>query len=101
MEDPEYGEVSYGQYYGQRQTSSLESAVRWFPVTFVSTVLGWSYYVFVINLVILEMPETSIRIAYLLPYHVLFLMLVVSFITTIFTPPGATPESWKLPDQVH
>ena len=78
----------------------VAQVVRWFPVTLIATLLIWSYYVFVIKLTFLEMSNMSMQIAYLVPYHVILLFLATCFIKTIFTPPGSTPEYWRLSDEV-
>jgi hypothetical protein len=89
-----------GRSGGNTNQIVLAQVVRWFPVALLVSLVIWSYYVFLIRLILLDSMDLSDKIAYLVPYHIILLFFATSFIKTIFTPPGSAPELWKLSDQM-
>ena len=85
----------------QQQFHLLTNFVKWFPVSFVASILVWSYYVFVVKICILELESgSSQQLFFLTLYHIISMMLVISFVKTIFSPPGIVPDNWKLSQQM-
>lgn len=74
-------------------------AVKWVPVLFILTIVGWSYYAYVVQLCIIIVPSAFEKIAYLLGYHLVFITFMWSYWQTVFTPIGTVPRKFKLPKE--
>jgi len=74
----------------------MAKAIRWSPVTAIVAVIIWSYYLLLTQMA----PEAADGglpgVAYLAAIHVLLLMTCWSFAAVISTPPGESPETWRL-----
>uniref|UniRef100_A0A8C9VHS2 Palmitoyltransferase n=1 Tax=Scleropages formosus TaxID=113540 RepID=A0A8C9VHS2_SCLFO len=68
--------------------SGCRRVFYWSPVLFISAIVVWSYYAFVLQLCV---------VAYLLVYHVLLFMFVWAYWRTIFTRPMMPLEEFHLP----
>jgi len=81
----------------QRPCMYLASFVKSLPVLFISGIVGWSYYAYVIALLLYAMEDYPVEQIFCgIVYHYLFIMFFWSYGMTIFTPPGRVPESWHL-----
>ena len=75
------------------------ACVRWFPVVFITSVVVWSYYAYVVALCIYTVPSIAEKVLYLLLYHPLLFMFLWSYGKTIFTDVGSVPRSFFLNPQ--
>ena len=80
----------------QRNCSLCIAFFKWMPVLFILTVLSWGYYAFVIQLSFFNIDNVILRIACLIPFHVLMFMTLWSYYQTIFTSPGRVPGEFFL-----
>nr|XP_051706650.1 palmitoyltransferase ZDHHC20 isoform X3 [Oryctolagus cuniculus] len=68
--------------------------VGWVPVLFITFVVAWSYYAYVVELCVFTISgneENGKTVVYLVAFHLFFVMFVWSYWMTIFTSP-ATPS---------
>ncbi|KAJ8955450.1 hypothetical protein NQ318_003550 [Aromia moschata] len=72
--------------------------VKWIPVLFIVTIVGWSYYAYVIQLCLITVESPVKQVLYLIFYHLFFFMFVWSYWQTIFTDVGRVPPKYKIPD---
>ncbi|XP_075226902.1 palmitoyltransferase ZDHHC2 isoform X4 [Lycorma delicatula] len=70
--------------------------IAWIPVLFIVSIVGWSYYAYVIQLCILTVSSVFEKILYLTGYHLLLMMFLWAYWQTIFTPIGTVPRKFKL-----
>jgi len=81
----------------RRPCMYLACFVKSLPVFFISGIVGWSYYAYVIALILYAMIDNPIeQVLCGIVYHYLFLMFFWSYGMTIFTPPGRVPDNWHL-----
>ena len=74
----------------------LAVGIKWLPVAFISSVIGWSYYAFVVVTCIYTIDNLAQKILYLLFYHFITILFVWSYFKTIFAPKCDAPSAWKL-----
>jgi len=74
----------------------VAKAITWLPVLFISGVVGWSYYAFVIQLNLQIIDSTTEKVLFVTFYHVILGLFMWSYWQTVFAPPCVTPASWKL-----
>ncbi|KAK3606384.1 hypothetical protein CHS0354_042022 [Potamilus streckersoni] len=74
-------------------------AVRWAPVLFITAIVVWSYYAYVIQMCILTVEDVGEKVIYILLYHPLFLLFGWAYARTIFTQVGTVPRQFYLPKQ--
>ena len=74
----------------------VATVIKWIPVIFITAVIAWSYYAFVIQLCLFTVVSLGEKIPYLIIYHVILVLFVWSYWATIFAQPYQTPSSWKL-----
>jgi len=75
---------------------------KWFPVLFITAIVVWSYYAFVIHLCVLTVVVVdgyAIMFLLLIPYHILLTLFVWSYWKTVFSSPGLVPERFKLTER--
>ncbi|XP_074650926.1 palmitoyltransferase ZDHHC15-like isoform X2 [Tubulanus polymorphus] len=70
--------------------------IKWFPVVFITAVVLWSYYAYVVVLCIKTVPNTVEKVLYLLVYHPLLFMFFWSYGKAIFTKIGTVPRQFFL-----
>lgn len=70
------------------------------PVIFITALIVWSYYAYVVQLCLFTVPSTVEKVAYLIFYHVLLIMMSWSFWKAIFTPAAVTPPQYQLSSAV-
>ncbi|XP_052282205.1 palmitoyltransferase ZDHHC15B-like isoform X2 [Dreissena polymorpha] len=75
-------------------------AVRWTPVIFISAIVVWSYYAYVVQMCFLTVESIAERVLYLLLFHPFIVMFAWSYAKTIFTPVGRVPKVFFLPSQL-
>ncbi|XP_062525410.1 palmitoyltransferase ZDHHC2 isoform X9 [Bombyx mori] len=71
---------------------------KWLPVSFIVSIITWSYYAYVIQLCIFTIQSTVQQWIYLVLYHILLIMFVWSYWKTIFAEIEPIPEKYKLPE---
>lgn len=69
---------------------------KWFPVLFITSVVAWSYYAYVIQLCFFTVDSVIEKIFYLIVYHAVFIMFLWSYWQTVFTQVGIVPRQFKL-----
>jgi len=77
-------------------------AIRWVPSIFVTGVIFWSYYAYVVELCIMTVEVTWERILYMTLYHPLLAMFIWAYWQTVFTEPASPRSEYFLSrDEVH
>ncbi|XP_065087945.1 palmitoyltransferase ZDHHC15B isoform X4 [Ochlerotatus camptorhynchus] len=71
--------------------------MKWFPVLFIVSVIGWSYYAFVVQLSFFTVTSIVQRILFLLFYHLILIMFLWSYYQTVFTDIGRVPSRFRVP----
>uniref|UniRef100_A0A182PEM8 Palmitoyltransferase n=1 Tax=Anopheles epiroticus TaxID=199890 RepID=A0A182PEM8_9DIPT len=71
--------------------------MKWLPVLFIASVIGWSYYAFVIQLSFFTVTNIVQRILFLLFYHAVLVMFLWSYYQTVFTDIGRVPSRFLVP----
>jgi len=72
---------------------------KWFPVLFITAIMGWSYYAFEVHLCVLTVVSIDglpVLFLLLVPYHVLFVLFSWSYWKTVFSNPGSVPRRFRL-----
>ncbi|PAA67806.1 hypothetical protein BOX15_Mlig003896g5 [Macrostomum lignano] len=71
---------------------------RAIPLVFISLILSWSYYAYVVAMCIYAIPSTSVgeKVVLIVFYHIFFGMFVWAYIQTILTKPLLVPSEFKL-----
>lgn len=91
--------------------------LKWIPVLFITSIIFWSYYAYVVELCICKLtlstlnfqfiektlpnlyffldavPNIAERCVYLLFYHIIAMLFFWSYLQTIFTAPGKVPAT--------
>lgn len=70
--------------------------IKWLPVAFISAVIAWSYYAFVVVVCFITVENLAEKIFYLIFYHIILVIFVWSYFMTIFAPRCEAPSNWKL-----
>ena len=74
----------------------IAEGIKWLPVTFITAVIGWSYYAFVVVVCFQTVENLAEKIIFLIFYHIILALFVWSYFKTIFAPRCETPQQWKL-----
>jgi len=74
----------------------VAEGIKWLPVAFISAVIGWSYYAFVVVVCFQTVESLAEKIIFLIFYHLILTLFVWSYFKTIFAPKCETPPKWKL-----
>ncbi|KAH8401256.1 hypothetical protein KR009_004139 [Drosophila setifemur] len=72
---------------------------KWIPVLFISAVIAWSYYAYVVELCIRNSENRIGMIFMLLFYHISLTLFMWSYWRTIMTSVGRIPDQWRIPDE--
>ncbi|XP_064481741.1 palmitoyltransferase ZDHHC20-B-like isoform X2 [Ornithodoros turicata] len=70
---------------------------KWCPVLFITAVVAWSYYAYVIQLCFFTVDNIFEKVFYLVGYHALFATFAWSYWQTIFAEPGVIPKQFYIP----
>ncbi|XP_049634234.1 palmitoyltransferase ZDHHC20 isoform X3 [Suncus etruscus] len=76
-----------------------QRGVGWVPVLFITFVVVWSYYAYVVELCMFTLyknGEYGKAVVYLLAFHLFFVMFVWSYWMTIFTSPASPSKEFHL-----
>ncbi|XP_003970490.1 palmitoyltransferase ZDHHC15B [Takifugu rubripes] len=68
----------------------------WIPVLIITSVVLWSYYAYVFELCLFTLKSTVEKVAYLLVFHVCFVMFCWTYWKSIFTPPSSPCKKFQL-----
>ncbi|XP_070818082.1 palmitoyltransferase ZDHHC15B [Chaetodon trifascialis] len=68
----------------------------WIPVLIITSVVLWSYYAYVFELCLFTLANTLEKVAYLLVFHVCFMMFSWTYWKSIFTPPSSPCKKFQL-----
>ena len=74
-------------------------AAKWLPVLFISGIVAWSYYAFVVHLCILTVINIdgfAVLLLLIVPYHLFFVLFLWAYFKTVFTSPGNVPKRFRL-----
>ncbi|KAL4624872.1 putative palmitoyltransferase ZDHHC20 isoform X2 [Arapaima gigas] len=75
-----------------------QRVLSWIPVFFITVVVCWSYYAYVVELCVSELqPSVLLAVVYLIVFHLSFFMFVWSYWRTIFTKPVSPSKEFCLP----
>ncbi|KAM9604542.1 palmitoyltransferase ZDHHC20 isoform 4-T4 [Trichechus inunguis] len=76
-----------------------QRSVGWVPVIFITFVVVWSYYAYVVELCVFTITgngENGKAVVYLVAFHMFFVMFVWSYWMTIFTSPASPSKEFYL-----
>ncbi|XP_078116958.1 palmitoyltransferase ZDHHC15B isoform X2 [Sander vitreus] len=68
----------------------------WIPVLIITSVVLWSYYAYVFELCLFTLTNALEKVAYLLVFHVCFVMFSWTYWKSIFTPPASPCKKFQL-----
>ena len=74
----------------------VATGIKWLPVLFITGVISWSYYAFIVELCIFTVKSVGERVFYIALYHVILVLFVWSYWKTIFAPLPIPGSTWKL-----
>lgn len=84
------------QHYLYAKCQLCINLFKWLPVIFITSVLAWGYYAYVIQLCLFNMDSVILQIVCLTFFHFLYIMTFWSYFQTIFTKPGIIPKKFWL-----
>uniref|UniRef100_A0A671K4V0 Palmitoyltransferase n=1 Tax=Sinocyclocheilus anshuiensis TaxID=1608454 RepID=A0A671K4V0_9TELE len=79
-----------------RALRCCQRVFSWIPVIIISSVVLWSYYAYVFELCFVTLSNHLERVAYLLIFHVCFIMFCWTYWKAIFTPPSTPSKKFHL-----
>lgn len=71
--------------------------LRAIPVIFITTIVVWSYYAYVIQICLFTINSIPQKVIYLIIYHLLITLFLWSFWKIVFTSPKKIPAEFYLP----
>ncbi|XP_033871610.1 palmitoyltransferase ZDHHC2 isoform X1 [Acipenser ruthenus] len=81
-------------------SSSIKRSCRrvlyWIPVLFITMIVGWSYYAYVIQLCIGSITNIGEKVVCVVAYHLFFIMFSWAYWKTIFTTPMNPSKEFHL-----
>jgi len=102
------GAAGNGTIYGHSYASSTRrsrrrsfcsccvSLAKWVPVIFISSVVCWSYYAYVVELCLLSASNAAEQTLMLVFYHFFFTLFVWAYYQTVFNSPGGVPKRFLM-----
>ena len=88
--------VSWLHRYLHRPCLVVAEGIKWLPVAFITAVISWSYYAFVVVVCIQTVESLAEKIIFIIFFHIILFMFLWSYARTIFAPRCETPQKWKL-----
>lgn len=82
--------------YLRRPCLIVAKGIRWLPVFFITSIVVWSYYAYVVQLNLTYVDTIFEKVIFLTFFHIIFLMFVWSYYKIVFTVPATVPSSWIL-----
>ncbi|XP_076467412.1 palmitoyltransferase ZDHHC20-B-like isoform X1 [Babylonia areolata] len=76
------------------------NVVKWAPVIFISAIVAWSYYAYVVQMCFFTVESIAEKVVLLLLYHPILFMFVWCYWQTIFTKCGQVPRDFFLAPSV-
>uniref|UniRef100_UPI00358E3C4B palmitoyltransferase ZDHHC20-A-like isoform X2 n=1 Tax=Myxine glutinosa TaxID=7769 RepID=UPI00358E3C4B len=70
--------------------------INWIPVVFITLVICWSYYAYLVELCVFTVNNVGQKVVYILLFHAFFIIFVWSYWKTIFTPSHMPPLEYSL-----
>lgn len=77
--------------------SCAKTCLNVLPVIFSFVLFAWSYYTYVVVLCVFTGISVVKQVIYLIVYHILFVMDMLSYITAVLIENDDVPEEYKLP----
>ena len=74
----------------------IAEGIKWLPVGFISAVVCWSYYAFIVVVCIQTVESLAEKIIFMILYHIILFLFIWSYFKTIFAPKCEAPPKWKL-----
>lgn len=94
-----------GKCLGNRIIQFVISVIRWVPVLFVTLIVGWAYYTFVVLFCLHDVLDAGLKppqkILYLIAFHALLLMFLWSYVQTVISPIGKPSQLFFIPPQIR
>ncbi|KAL8616730.1 hypothetical protein ACOMHN_017768 [Nucella lapillus] len=72
------------------------NAVKWAPVIFISAIVAWSYYAYVVQMCIFTADTIAEKVVLLVLYHPILFLFMWSYWKTIVTKTGKVPREFFL-----
>ncbi|KAG9467348.1 hypothetical protein GDO78_015120 [Eleutherodactylus coqui] len=73
-----------------------QRVVGWIPVLFITLVVCWSYYAYMLELCVFTIQSDTEKVIYLVFFHIFFIMFVWSYWKTIFSFPANPSKEFAL-----
>jgi len=83
---------------------NCRTACRWLPVGFVLALITWCYFIYLLDICValLQLKPGESKdigsyekgVAYVIVFHLLFVLGMISFVRAVTTDPGRIPDSW-------
>ena len=74
----------------------IANGIKWLPVFFITGVISWSYYAFIVELCVFTIESVGEKVFYIIIYHVVLVLFAWSYFKTIFAPIPTSGSPWKL-----
>ncbi|BFZ14860.1 hypothetical protein BsWGS_17899 [Bradybaena similaris] len=71
-------------------------AIKWGPVVFITAIIGWSYYAYVVEMCINAADTIAEKVVFLLLYHPILFLFLWSYYQTIFANIRGPPKEFFL-----
>lgn len=76
--------------------ASFVNITKYVPVLFITSIIAWSYYAYVVELCFKSIESATVKVFYLIFYHVLLSMFLWAYYKTTFTSHGKIPQQFYL-----
>lgn len=81
---------------GRRSCSVCLKTIKYAPVVFISAVIGWSYYAYVVELCFKTVESIGLTAFLIIVYHALLVLFLWSYYMTVVTPVALVPAQFRL-----